>query len=177
MTPGVVDLMRVYLPATLRTLRGLRDAGAITPAPLTAFAVTPSLREWYAVADLEELEYAAMTEAARASLRLLDADLDRHPATLPRRVVIAADVPDRDVTLAPDLDRAAVRVCMTVPLVTVASVHVDADEAEPHIRAAAQAVLAADLGSDDAQFVVDGAEGNELLWYASQELDDLLADP
>ena len=55
--------------------------------------------------------------------------------------------------------------------------HVDEAEAEHDIRAAAQAVLAADLGSDDAQFVVDGAEGYELLWYATQELDDLLADP
>ena len=168
--------MRVYLPATLRTLRELRDAGEIAPAPLTAFAVTPALREWYAVGDLEELEYAAMAEAARASLRLLDADLDRHPGTRPRRVVIAADVPDRDVAPTPELERAAVRVEVTVPLADLASVHVDEAEAEHDIRAAAQAVLAADLGSDDAQFVVDGAEGYELLWYATQELDDLLAD-
>jgi glycine/D-amino acid oxidase-like deaminating enzyme len=169
--------MRVYVPATLRTLRELRDAGEIAAAPLTAFAVTPALREWYAVGDLEELEYAAMAEAARASLRLLDADLDRYPGALPRRVVVAADVPDRDVELAPELDRAAVRVGVTVPLAQLASVHVDEAGAEPDVRAAARAVLAADLGSDDAQFVVDGAEGYELLWYATQELDDLLTDP
>ena len=29
---------------------------------------------------------------------------------------------------------------------------------------------AADKGDDDAQFAVDGAEGHELLWFASQEL-------
>ncbi len=167
--------MRVYLPATLRILRELREDGQIGPAPVTGFAVTPALREWYAVGDLEELEYAAMAEAARASLRLLDADLDRYPGTPPRRVVLAADVLDRDVALAPDLDPGAVRIGVTVSLAQLASVHVDEAEAEHDIRAAARAVLAADLGSDDAQFVVDGAEGYELLWYATSELDDLLA--
>ena len=38
---------------------------------MRAFAVTPALRERYASGDLEELEYVAMTHAARASLRLL----------------------------------------------------------------------------------------------------------
>jgi uncharacterized protein DUF6912 len=32
------------------------------------------------------------------------------------------------------------------------------------------ALPAADKGDDDAQFAVDGAEGHELLWFASQEL-------
>ena len=168
--------MRVYLPATLRSLRELHRTGEFAPAPLTAFAVTPALREWYAEGDLEELEYAAMTDAARASLRLLDLDLDLDPAAAPRRVVIAADVPDRHVEPAPDLDRAVVRVRVAVPLTMVASVHVDEAEAEQDVRAAAAAVLDADLGSDDAQFVVDGAEGHELLWYATQELDYLLAE-
>ena len=35
---------------------------------MTAYAVTPALREWYAEGDAEELEYAALQEAARASL-------------------------------------------------------------------------------------------------------------
>jgi hypothetical protein len=38
------------------------------------------------------------------------------------------------------------------------------------VRAAAAAVPAADEGDDDARFTVDGAEGHELLWYATQEL-------
>ena len=38
---------------------------------------------------------------------------------------------------------------------------------------AVQALAAADAGDDDAQFLVDGAEGHELLWYATQELGDL----
>ena len=36
--------------------------------------------------------------------------------------------------------------------------------------AAAAALPASDGGDSDAKFVVDGAEGHELLWYATQEL-------
>jgi len=70
------------LPATTTVLRDLVATGSIE-APLTAFAVTPMLREWYADDDSDELEYAATREAARASLRLLDAD----PSARRRRVV------------------------------------------------------------------------------------------
>ena len=62
---------------------------------MPGFAVTPALREAYASGDAEELEYAAMTEAARASLRLLAAD----PAAPPRRVVLAAEMPAEQVKL------------------------------------------------------------------------------
>ena len=73
--------MRVYLPATLPALAGLLRTGEIGPAPgAPAFAVTPALREWYASGDLEELEYVAMTHAARASLRLLRPTLTRRAA-------------------------------------------------------------------------------------------------
>src|SRR5215472_3035530 len=81
--------MRVYLPATLPGLAGLLRKAEIGPAPLRAFAVTPSLRERYASADLEDLEYVAMTQAARASLRQIAAD----PDAPRRRVVLAVDVP------------------------------------------------------------------------------------
>jgi hypothetical protein len=56
----------------------------------------------------------------------------------------------------------------------VAAVHVDAPQAEPAVSAAADAVIEADLGSDDAQFVLDEAEGHELAWYATQEIGPLL---
>ncbi|MDP9444650.1 MAG: hypothetical protein M3P83_10020, partial [Actinomycetota bacterium] len=62
--------MRVYVPVNPSGLRSLLAGGALG-APLTAFAVTPALREWYAGGDEEELEYAAMTAAGRAALRLL----------------------------------------------------------------------------------------------------------
>ncbi len=88
--------MRVYLPATTSILRRLVDRGEIGPAPLTAFAVTPGLREWYVDDDAEELEYAATLEASRASLRLLAVD----PSANPRRVVVAAHVDDRSAETA-----------------------------------------------------------------------------
>ena len=162
--------MRVYLPATTRTLRTMVDSGELGPAPLTAFAVTPGLREWYTGGDLEELEYAALMEAARGSLRLLDED----PTSARRRAVVAADVPDSAVSVRPDLDRAVVRVTVPVPLRQVAAVHMDGPDAEEAVRAAADAVLEADLGSDDAKFLLDEAEGHELLWYATQEVGPLL---
>jgi hypothetical protein len=163
--------MRVYIPTTLTAVRAALDAAEFGPAPLTAFAVTPALREWYAEGDTEELEYVALTEAARASLRLLDADR----AAARRRVVVAADVPDGWVRQRPDLDRAVVEVASAVPLGKVVSAHVDDAAAHDAVAAAADAVVAADLGDDDAQFTVDEAEGHELMWYATQELGPLVA--
>jgi len=162
--------MRVYLPASTSGLRALLDAGEFGPAPMTAFAVTPGLREWYLDDELEDLEYAAMNEAARASLRLLDAD----PAAARRRVVIALDAPDSDVEVRDDLDRGVVRLRSAVPLSQIASVHVDGAEAEGAVAAAASAIVAADLGEQAALDRVDDSEGYELSWYASQEIADLL---
>lgn len=162
--------MRIYLPATIRLLRTLLDEGELGPAPLTAFAVTPALREWYVSGDAEELGYAALTGAARASLRLLDAD----PLVARRRVVVVADVADSAITVRSDLERAAVRIGEAVTFKQVAAVYVDEPGAEEAVRAAAGAVLEADLGSADAQFIVDGAEGWELGWYATQEIGALV---
>ncbi len=159
--------MRVYLPATLSTLACLLRAGEIGPAPVRGFAVTPALREWYASGDLEELEYVAMMHAARASLRLLAAD----PDTPRRRVVLAADVPDDMVGHDGGFDQpTVVEIGAPVPVDLMVSGHVDGVLAMPDIAEAVAALPAADLGDDDARFVVDGAEGHELLWYASQEL-------
>ena len=160
--------MRVYLPSTLTLLAGVHAAREIGPAPLAAHAVTPALREWYASGDLEELEYAAMSAAARASLRLLAAD----PSAPRRRVVLAAEVPDdaisRSNTDPGDGDRALVEVSAAVPWKKIASGHVDAPDAAPDIAEAAAALAAADAGDDDARFTVDVAEGHDLLWYATQ---------
>jgi hypothetical protein len=156
-------------------LRTLVDEGRLA-APHTAFAVTPALRDFFALshaeADTEELEYAALLTAARASLRLLDND----PLAPRRRVVVAADVPDSGVAPMddPHVERGAVRVAADIRMQDVASVHIDGADAEDDVRAAVNVVLEADLGSDDAQFVVDQAEGHELAWYASQEVGALL---
>ena len=167
--------MRVYLPATTSVLRNLVDEGVLR-GPHTVFAVTPQLREFYelsdADADTEELEYAALLAAARASLRLIDVD----PSAARRRVVVAADVPDAAVEPIddPDTDRGAVRVDAEIRVRDVASAHIDGADAEEDVRAAVSVVLEADLGSEDAQFVVDQAEGHELAWYANQELGPVL---
>jgi hypothetical protein len=47
-------------------------------------------------------------------------------------------------------------------------------DAEEDVTAAVNALEAADAGDDDAQFVVDGAEDHELLWYATQEIPNLV---
>ena len=164
--------MRVYLPSTLPGLRVLLETGELGGPPLPAYAVTPALREWYADGDDEELEYVATTLAARASVRLLDRELVLDPATPPRRVVVVAEVDQ--VEPAPDVDRAAVQVLQAVPMRLVKSVHVDDPAAEDDVRAAAERVVEADLGSDDAAFAVEQAEGHELQWYATQEIGPLL---
>jgi hypothetical protein len=164
--------MRVYLPATSRILRRLADTGVLGPAPMTGFAVTPGLREHYLDDDVEELEYAASAAAARASLRLIDAD----PAAARRRVVIAADVADASIEVRDDLDRGVVRVPVEVPVAWCASVHADERAAEETVSAAAELIDAADLGDPTAEEKVDDTEGYELLWYATQEIEELLAD-
>jgi hypothetical protein len=163
--------MRIYLPATLPLVAELQKSGEHGPAPLTAFAVTPTLREWYLDEDIEELEYAAFSEAARASLRLIDAD----PIAQPRRVVLSADVPDSEVTAHPELERAVVRIAVPVPAEWLASVHVDSQAAAADVAAAAQAISASDLGDEDAQFIVDSAEGYELEWFGVQEIAAILS--
>ncbi|MBV9206286.1 MAG: hypothetical protein JO037_13015 [Actinobacteria bacterium] len=157
--------MRVYLPSTLPALAAALRTGQAGPGP--GFAVTPSLREAYASGDEEELEYTALTEAARASLRLLLKD----PAAPARRVVLAAEIPAGQVTLdTTDNEPARVLLAKAVPMTWLASAHVDDAEAADDVRAAARALAAADAGDEDAKFAVDGAEGHELGWYAPQEL-------
>jgi hypothetical protein len=162
--------LRVYVPATLPVLQRLLDTGSLDTPPVPAFAVTGALREWYAEGDQEELEYAALTLAARASLRLLDVD----PEAPPRRAVVVADVPDGAVIPAPAVDRGAVTVGTVITMADVQSVHVDDPAAEADVRLAVESVIAADLGSEEAVFAMEQAEGHELQWYATQELGPLL---
>jgi hypothetical protein len=163
--------VRVYLPATLPAVAGLLRDGEIRPTPVRGYAVTPALREWYASGDVEELEYVAMTHAARDSLRLLAND----PAAPRRRVVLAAEVADDQVAGTNFDEPALVVISCPVLLRDIASGHVDDPAASPEITAAVAALPAADAGDADAQFTVDGAEGYELAWYATQELADLAA--
>lgn len=155
--------MRVYLPSTLVALPGLlrdrRHAGG------RAAAVTPALREWYASGDDEELEYAALTRAARMSLELLADEV-----TAPRRrVVLAADVPDAEIRFpAEPADPAEVEVPGDIPIRAVSAVHVDDEASVPLVRAA--------LIEPDDEMVAGDLEDAELLWYATQEIDQLLGN-
>jgi hypothetical protein len=159
--------MRVYLPFTLPMLARLLADGQTGGAPQRAYAVTPALREWYSSGDDEELEYVAMTQAARASLRLLNRD----PSAPGRRVVVAADVPEDQIAHVAGFDEPGlVEIGLPVVVRDVVSGHVDDRDAVADVRAAVAAVDAADSGDEDARFTVDGAEGHELLWFATQEL-------
>jgi len=162
--------MRVYLPTTLAGLAAAYAEGAFAPPPLAAHAVTPGIREWYVTGDLEELEYAALTDAAEASLRALaGGDGPR------RRVVVAADVPEAHVRpRSGGRFRSDVDVAVPVPLKDIASVHVDERASEPVVATAAEALPAADAGDDDALFALDEAEATELLWYDASEIADLI---
>jgi hypothetical protein len=160
--------MRVFIAATVPQLAELNRTGRLQTGDRPAFAVTPALREWYTEGDGEELEYATLIEAGRASLALLVAD----PTAPPRRVVVTADVN----YAVPDAiqGRAGVQLAEPVRIDQVASLHIDAGDAEETVRAAVDAYDAAAAGDEDAMVAVEEPEGFELLWYATQELPDLL---
>jgi hypothetical protein len=182
------DKLRVYVPATIPMLRALVADREIRAINDLAFAVTPALREAYASGDDEELAEVAMIEAARTALRLLANDReaalmagegsdetgDDGPYSSPvyRRAVIAADV--TGATLRPNLDDAVVRLSAAVTYKQIASVHVDLAEAEPAVAKAVDVIDAADIGDEDAEFVLGDAEDHQLAWYAPQELPFLL---
>jgi hypothetical protein len=169
--------MRVYIPSTIPLLDLACHSGEFGPTPLLAYAVTPALREWYTDGDDEELEYAAMAQAARASVGLLAAD----PDAPRRRVVVACEmsaIPPANGTV--ELGDARLELHVVVPWRTVAAVHLDSVEAAGVVGKAADLWEAAhsetaDRGNDDAVFALDSCEGEDLLWYATQEIPDLLA--
>jgi hypothetical protein len=160
--------MRVYVPSTLPSLTAWAEAGLVEAS--RGYAVTPALREWYAGGDDEELEYAALTQAARASIGLIAGS----SGTVPRRVVVACDI-DPLPPAGSELGDASVTLAGPVAWSEVAAVHVDAVEAGPVIAAAVAVWDAAQNGDEDATFAVEACEGEELLWYATQEVADLVA--
>jgi hypothetical protein len=160
----LTDVTRVYVPATLPTLRLL--AGGALPAPLHAHAVTPALREWYLDDDLEELEYTAFCEAVRASALVL-AD---EPATPARRVVLAADVEPRAVKPlggGPDSALSAVELAEPLALAMLAALHFDDPEATGAVRDVCTAIAEGDPAAGE---LLDDLEDIELSWYDLSEL-------
>ncbi|HKH52093.1 MAG TPA: hypothetical protein VKA77_09915 [Mycobacterium sp.] len=162
-------MVRVYVPATLAMLQRLVADRSLRAVNNTAFAVTPTLRESYAEGDDDELADVALRDAALASLRLLGDDESGLP---PRRAVLVADA--ENVTVRPDLDDAVVRLSEPIAFGDVTAAYVDNADAEPAVLAAIEAVDDADLGDEDAEFVVGDAQDHDLAWYAAQELPFLL---
>ena len=162
--------MRVYIPATLAMLQKLVAEQTLHARSGTAFAVTATLRESYAEGDDDELAEVALREAALASLRLLAGE--GQSGMPPRRAVIEAEVDD--VTARPDLDDAVVRLAGPVAFDEVIAAYVDNADAEAAVVPAIEAVDDADLGDEDAEFVVGDAQDHDLAWYAAQELPFLL---
>jgi hypothetical protein len=162
--------VRVYIPATLAMLQQLVADRMLHARSATAFAVTPTLREAYAQGDDDELADVALREAALASLRLLAGESTS--SMPPRRAVLEAEV--ADVTARPDLDDAVVRLFGPIAFDDVIAAYVDNAEAEAAVLPAIEAVDEADLGDEDAEFVVGDAQDHDLAWYAPQELPFLL---
>ena len=158
---GSSSRRRVYLPLTPSLLGQARDEGGFTRPPVAAHAVTDELvrdlREPFP--DEEEAEYAALTAASLESLTLL------RPDEPPRRVVVAADVPEWEPR--PDADHpSAVSVPTPVPWRRVVAIHVDGVEATADVAAA--------LGGESG--AVERCLDHELGWFAVQEVDELLQD-
>ena len=162
--------MRVYVPATLAKLQQLIADRSIRAVNGTAFAVTPMLRESYAEGDEDELAEVALRDAALASLRLLAGE--GTSGLPPRRAVVVAEV--EGATARPDLDDAVVRLSGPIAYDDVIAAYVDNADAEPAVVPAIEAVDAADLGDEDAEFIVGDAQDHDLAWYAPQELPFLL---
>jgi len=148
-------MTRIYLPLDNDWLLALTRTRQLGDVPLSAHAVTESLRRALPAADEEELEYAALCDAVDASARRRDGPGER-------RMVAAADVDRAWVTAvgAPD----------GVPIDGALIADADADAAVP--ESAVWVAHAVPLGQV-AAFHVDeagAADDDELLWYDPTEL-------
>jgi hypothetical protein len=156
---------RVYLPTTASMLARARDDGRLA-LPLRGHAVTEALVRALDGAGEEELEHAALTEAALDALQLFG------PDDPPRRVVVVVDPAVWRASDNEDEVVSAVVVTREVPLRLVAAVHVDSLDAASAVAAARDALAA---GGDVDHPAVQRCLDHEPGWYAVQELDELLA--
>jgi len=160
--------VRVYVPLTVHGLTSLHHAGRIAPAPLAAHAVTPAMRAAMADADEDELEYAALMAAAYDSLVLIAG-----AGAEARRVVVAADVDDAAVAIAGGDDVSLVQVASEIPLARCSAVHVDDADADGEVALAVARLPEAQAGDGPALAAVSLVQ-LELMWFATQEIPDLL---
>lgn len=157
--------VRCYVPASFSSLTALA-AGHSLPPGTPAIAVTPAFLAATgspgAALDDEEAEYAATLVAVQRSLRLLDPD-DPHDR---RRVVLAVDAPVSDEGAESPGD---VRLAEPLTLEQVAAIHVDVASAGPLVDAAVR-----ELATGDDDEAADLLAAEDLAWYATWELDQLL---
>lgn len=141
-----MPVVRVYVPLGRAGLGELATSGSLAAgpgSPRTAYAVTPALEEAGPGLDVEDLEYAAFSDAVEAAAGLRSGPSDR-------RVVAAADADPTWVAPRQGGPVSSVVLTAPVPLARVASFHVD-DQVT--------------VGVDE--------EADELLWYDVTELDDV----
>ncbi|MEW1953969.1 hypothetical protein [Terrabacter sp. NPDC080008] len=141
-----MPVVRVYVPLGRAGLEELAGTGALAAgpgSPRIAYAVTSRLERLAPGLDLEDLEYAAFSDAVTAAAELRAAPSDR-------RVVASADADASWVAPREDAPVSKVLLTQPVPLARVASFHID--EEGP-------------AGFDE--------EADELLWYDVTELDDV----
>ena len=140
-------VVRVYVPLGRTVLEELAAAGSLPAgpgSPISAYAVTSALRSRAPGLDVEDLEYAAFSDAVAATAGVRESP--QH-----RRVVAAADADPSWVVQGVADPASGVVLVAPLPLSRVASFHVD-DEAA--------------VGRAD-------EEADELLWYDVTELDDV----
>ncbi len=161
--------MRVYIPATFCSLRGLNESNVITARSGWGFAATPALVDFYTAGDEEEIAHAAFQDAAEASIRLLAiGDEEQFPY---RRVVISADVDDKNITYTPENGESVVKLTPAhINLVDVAAIHIDVESSEADTKAAIAVIDESDLGQEDAELTVGDAQDNFMAWYDPEEL-------
>ncbi len=148
--------MRIYIPASAT------DLTASDLQPSQVHGVTPALRAALPGEDDEVLELVALLAAADESVQLLAGRGDA-----PRRVVLAADVPDDALRSAPEeaIETALIPV-EPIPWSRVVSLHVDEEEAAAEIAAAA-------AGDADA---FERSGERDLLWFDVTERGQVARD-
>jgi hypothetical protein len=145
-----MPVVRVYVPIGRRELDELAEQGTISAdqeRPRTAHAVTEALEAQAPGLDVEDLEFAAFSEAVKDARSVRNRSTDR-------RLVAAADADPAWVSPGSGEPVSAVRLVVAVPLSRIASFHVDENDGSSR----------------------DGSsEGNpdELLWYDVTELEDV----
>jgi hypothetical protein len=155
--------VHVYLPMTLTGLRAVLDDKLVAPAPLDGYAITAGLRASLPGEDDEELEYAASNRAADASLLRLVGD----PQAASLRVVLVVDVDESAADDHDGLDVGAVVLRDEIPFARVMSALVDDPAAASDV-----ARVLAEPGDAAAR---SDLEDHQLLWYATQELPEVVA--